>query len=111
MNTIRIKSYSEFVIGKYRNSNDILRKKDITDEQIMSALGKSKTFAFRDWFGDVDSYTFTITDIEKTEYGDYIYTIKSDSDNVPVRYFPTIIQIVDGDDTVAAPVGYSVLSA
>lgn len=111
MNTIRIKSYGEFVMGKYRNSNDILRRKDITDEQIMSALGKSKTFNVRDFFGGIDCYTFTITDIEKTKYGDYIYTIKSNGNDVPVRYFPTIIQIVDGDYTVAAPVGYSVLSA
>ena len=44
MNTIRIKSYSEFVIGKYRNSNNTLRRKDVTEEQIMAALGKSKSF-------------------------------------------------------------------
>ena len=111
MNTIRIKNYGEFVLGKYRSSKDILRRKDITDSQVMAALGKSKTFNVRDWFGGVDSYTFTITDIEKTEYGDYIYTIKTDDGNVPARYFPNIMDIVGDNNTIAVPVGYSVLSA
>lgn len=31
MNTIRIKSYGEFTLGKYRNSKDVLGRKDITD--------------------------------------------------------------------------------
>lgn len=111
MNTIRIKSYGEFTLGKYRNSKDILRRKDIADSQVMAALGKSKTFNVRDWFGGVDSHTFTISDIEKTEYGDYIYTIKTDDSNVPTRYFPDIRDIIGDDNTIAVPVSYSVLSA
>lgn len=84
MNTIRIKSYGEFVLGKYRNSNDIVRRKDVTDSQIMAALGKSRAFNVRDWFGGVNNYTFSIANIIKTEYGDYIYTIKCNG-NVPDR--------------------------
>lgn len=111
MNTIRIKSYGEFTLGKYRNSKDVLGRKDITDSQVMAALNKSKTFNVRDWFGGVDSYTFTITNIEKTKYGDYIYTIKTNDGNVPIRYFPDVRDIVGDNNTIAIPVGYSVLSA
>lgn len=109
MNGIRIKSCGEFVIGKYRSSKDVLRRKDITDSQVMSALGKSKTFNVRDWFGGTHTHTFAIVDIEKTKYGDYIYTIKCDDNAVPTRYFPDIRDIIDDDTTIAYPVSYSVL--
>lgn len=83
MNGIRIKSCGEFVIGKYRSRKDVLRRKDVAEEKIMAALGKSKTFNIRDWFGGTDTHTFAIVNIEKTKYGDYIYTIKCDDDAVP----------------------------
>ena len=111
MNTLRIKSCCEFVIGKYRSSKDVLRRKDVTEDQIMAALGKSKTFNIRDWFGGTDTHTFAIVDIEKTKYGDYIYTIKCDDDAVPTSYFPYVRDIVDSYDTIAYPVSYSILSA
>lgn len=109
MNGFRIKSCGEFVIGKYRSSKDVLRRKDITDSQVMSALGKSKTFNVRDWFGGTHTHTFAIVDIEKTKYGDYIYTIKCDDDAVPTRYYPLVGDIVDSYTTIAYPVSYSVL--
>lgn len=109
MNGFRIKSCGEFVIGKYRSSKDVLRRKDITDSQVMSALGKSKTFNVRDWFGGTHTHTFAIVDIEKTKYGDYIYTIKCDDDAVPTRYYPDVRDIVDSYTTIAYPVSYSVL--
>lgn len=110
MNALRIKSCGEFVIGKYRNRKDVLRRKDIAEEQIMAALGKSKTFNVRDWFGGTDTHTFAIVDIDKTKYGDYIYTIKCDDDCVPTGHFPDVRDIVDSYDTIAYPVSYSVLS-
>ena len=110
MNTIRIKACGEFVIGKYRTRKDVLGLKDIREEQIMSALGKSKTFNVRDWFGGTDTHTFAIVDIEKTKYGDYIYTIKCDDDAVPTSYFPDVRDIVDSYNTIAYPVSYSVIS-
>ena len=110
MNALRIKSCGEFVIGKYRNRKDVLRRKDVAEEQIMAALGKSKTFNVRDWFGGTYTHTFAIVDIDKTKYGDYVYTIKCDDDAVPTRYFPDVCDIVDSYDTIAYPVSYSVLS-
>ena len=110
MNGIRIKSCGQFVIGEYRDSKDVLGRKDVTEEQIMAALGKSKTFNVRDWFGGTNTHTFAIVDIDKTKYGDYIYTIKCDDDTVPARYFPDVRDIVDSYDTIAYPVSYSVLS-
>lgn len=44
MNTIRIKTHGEFVFGHYRNDRDIFRTKDIADNQVMTAIGKSKVF-------------------------------------------------------------------
>ena len=109
MNALRIKSCGEFVIGKYRNRKDVLRRKDVAEEQIMSAIGKSKTFNVRDWFGGTDTHTFAIVDIDKTKYGDYIYTIKCDDDAVATGYFPDVRDIVDSYNTIAYPVSYSVL--
>ena len=111
MNTIRIESCGEFVIGKYRSRKDVLRRKDVTEEQIMSALGKSKTFNVRDWFGGTDTHTFAIVDIDKTKYGDYIYTIECDDDAVPTGYFPDVSDIISSYTTIAYPISYSVLSA
>ena len=111
MNALRIKSCGEFVIGKYRSREDVLRRKDVTEEQVMAALGKSKTFNVRDWFGGTDTHTFAIVDIEKTKYGDYIYTIKADDDAVPTGYFPDVRDIISSYDTIAYPISYSVLSA
>lgn len=111
MNALRIKTCDEFVIDKYRSGKDVVRRKDLKEEQIMAALGKSKTVNVRDWFGGTDTYTFTIVDIEKTKYGDYIYTIKCDDDCVPTEYYPDVRIIVDSYDTIAYPVSYIVLSA
>lgn len=111
MNGIKLKSCGEFVIGKYRSRKDVVRRKDVTEEQIMAALGKSKTFNVRDWFGGTDTHTFTIVDIEKTKYGYCIYTIKCDDDAVPTSYFPDVRDIVDSYNTIAYPISYSVLSA
>ena len=110
MNALRIKSHGEFVIGKYRSREDVLRRKDVTEEQVMSALGKSKTFNVRDWFGGTDTHTFAIVDIEKTKYCDYIYTIKCDDDCVPTGYFPDVRDIVESYKTIAYPISYSVIS-
>lgn len=110
MNKMKIRTYGEFVFGHYRNDKDILRTKDITDSQIMDAIGKSKVLKVRDWFDNVDKVKFTITNIEKTEYDDYIYTIESDSD-VPVRYFPSPYRILIDNDTIASPISYSILES
>ena len=72
MNGLKLKSCGEFDIGKYRSRKDVLRRKDVKEEQIMAALGKSKTFNVRDWFGGTDTHTFAIVDIAKTKYGDYM---------------------------------------
>ena len=111
MNKMKIKTYGGFVFGHYNDDRDILRTKDITDNQIMDAIGKSKVFNVRDWFGDVDEVKFTITNIEKTKYDYYIHTIESDSDNVPVRYFPSPHQILIDNDTIASPISYVVIEA
>lgn len=111
MNALRIKSHCEFVIRKYRSRKDVLRRKDVTEEQVMAALGKSKTFNVRDWFGGTDTHTFAIVDIEKTKYGDYIYTIKCDDDGVSTGYFPDVRDIISSYNTIAYPISYSVLSA
>lgn len=111
VNTVRFESCNEFVVGKYRNDKDILKRKDITEEQIMSALGKSKTFKVRDCFGGIYSHKFTIIDIEKTEYDDYIYTIESSGDYVPNRYFPSPYKIVGLCPNVAIPISYSIIHA
>ena len=67
MNGLKLKSCGEFAIGKYRSRKDVLRRKDVKEEQIMAALGKSKTFNVRDWFGGTDTHTFAIVNIAKTK--------------------------------------------
>lgn len=110
MNTVRIKTYNEFVIGHYRNNKDILKRKDITDGQLISAVGQKKFFCIEDWYGNRIHAKFTISKIEKNEYGDYIYTISSNKD-VPERYFPSPYEIIDCVPNIAAPIGYSIIRA
>lgn len=110
INILRIKSCGEFVIGKYRNRKDVLRRKDVPEEQIMATLGKSKTFNIRDWFGGTDTHTFAIVEIEKTKCGDYIYTIKDDDDCVGSTPSPNINDIVASYATIAYSVTYNILS-
>lgn len=108
MKELRVKACNEFIIGKYYSSKDILRRKDITDGQLINAVGKRKWFCIYDWFGNRTHARFTIKKIEKTEFGDYIYTISSNKD-VPERYFPSLYQIVDLYLNTAVPVSYSIL--
>lgn len=104
---IKIKAYNEYVLGHYIKSSDAKPIKAFSEEQIMNALNKSKSFNVRDWFGSIDLVTFTVTNIERTEYGDYIYTIKS-SKSVNKSYFPSIYEICEDFDNVASPISYSV---
>lgn len=104
---IRIKACNEFVLGHYRKSSDAKPAKSFSEEQITNALNKSKSFNVRDWFGSTILVTFTITNIERTEYGDYIYTIKS-SRTINKDYFPSILDICKDYENVASPISYSV---
>ena len=104
---VKIKACNEYVLGHYKTSSDAKPAKSFSEEQIMNALNKSKSFNVRDWFGGVDLVTFTITNIEKTEYGDYIYTIKS-SKSINKFYFPSVHEICEDFDNVASPISYSV---
>lgn len=104
---IRIKACNEFVLGHYRKSSDIKLAKSFSEEQIMNALNKSKAFNVKDWFGSTTLVTFTITNIERTEYGDYIYTIKS-SRTINKDYFPSVYDICKDCDNVVLPISYSV---
>ena len=101
---IKVKALNEFVLGHYRKSSDA---KAFSEEQIMNALNKSKSFNVRDWFGSVDLVTFTITNIERDRYGHYIYTIKS-SQSVNKDYFPSILEICEDYENVVSPISYSV---
>ena len=104
---IKIKACNEFVLGHYRKSFDVKPAKSFSEEQIMNALNKSKSFNVRDWFGSVDLVTFTITNIERDRYGHYIYTIKS-SQSVNKDYFPSILEICEDYENVVSPISYSV---
>lgn len=104
---IRIKACNEFVVGHYKTSSDAKPAKAFSEEQIMNALNKSKSFNVRDWFGSTILVTFTITNIERNEYGDYIYTIKS-SRTINKDYFPSVHDICKDCDNVASPISYSV---
>lgn len=110
MKELRVKACNEFVIGHYRNDKDVLRRKDITDGQLINAVGKGKWFCIYDWFGNRIHARFTIKKIEKDEFNDYIYTVSSNKD-VPERYFPSLYQIVDLYPNTAVPVGYSILNS
>ena len=104
---IKVKAHNEFVLGHYKKSSDAKFVKAFSEEQIMNALNKSKSFNVRDWFGSVDLVTFTITNIERDRYGHYIYTIKS-SQSVNKDYFPSILEICEDYENVASPISYSV---
>lgn len=104
---IKIKACNEFVLGHYRKSSDAKPAKSFSEEQIMNALNKSKSFNVRDWFGSVDLVIFTVTNIEKDKYGRYIYTIKS-SQTINKNYFPSVLEICQDCDNVASPISYSI---
>lgn len=105
---IKVKAWGKFVLGHYRKSSDAKPAKAFSEEQIMNALNKSKSFNVRDWFGSVDLVSFTITNIEKDIYGHYIYTIKS-SQSIDKNYFPSILEICEDYENVVSPISYSVL--
>ena len=68
---IKVKACNEFVLGHYRKSSDAKSAKAFSEEQIMNALNKSKSFNVRDWFGGTYTHTFAIVDIDKTKYGTF----------------------------------------
>lgn len=104
---IKIKTCGRFVLGNYIKSSDAKSEREFSENQIMNALNKSKSFKVSDWFGNVNLVTFTITNIEKDEYGSYIYTIKSDKSINP-DYCPSILQICRNCENVASPISYSI---
>lgn len=104
---IKIKSCDSFVLDRYRTASDVKLAKDFSEEQIMNAFNKSKSFEVRNWYGTTELVTFTISNIEKNEYGDYIYTIKS-SQSINKDYFPSIRDICKGCENVAFPISYFV---
>ena len=97
-----VKSYDDFVLEKYVHSQDRKPVSAFTENQIMNAIGLSKTFSVRSWFGYVDEVNFTIVDITKNKDGDYVYTIDA-SMQVPDEYFPLVAQICEGHKNVAFP--------
>ena len=102
---IKIKAFYDYVLGDYIKSSDRKSVREFTEEQIMNALNKSKSFEVRDWFGDITTITFTITNIEKDKWGDYIYTIKSNK-NTNENYLPSILDICRGCENTASPISY-----
>lgn len=104
---IKIKACGEFVLGHYRKLSDAKSAKAFSEEQIMNALNKSKSFNVRNWFGSIDLVTFTISNIERDRYGYYIYTIKS-SQVINKNYFPSILEICADYENVVSPIAYSV---
>lgn len=102
---IKIKAFGKFVLGNYIKSSDAKSVREFSEEQIMNALNKSKSFKVRDWFGDTTTITFTITNIEKDKYGDYIYTIKSNK-KTSENYFPSILDICRDCENIASPISY-----
>ena len=104
---IRIKAVGKFVLGHYRKDSDAKPRNSFSEEQIMNALNKSKSFYVRNWCGSTDFVNFTIINIEKNEWGDYIYTIQS-SQRVNEDYFPSILKICEDCENVASPISYSI---
>lgn len=104
---IKVKACNRFVLGHYRTESDAKPVWSFPEKQIMNALNKSKSFNVRDWWGGVDWVKFTITNIEKDEWGDYIYTIES-SKPIDEYYFPSIIQICEDYENVASPTSYRI---
>ena len=105
--TMRFESTNEFCLGRCAKRRDVKPKSAFTEEQIMRALGRSKSFYVRDWYGGEDKVTFTITKIEKTDYGEYIYTVES-SQQISERFFPTVYEICWGDNIVS-PLSLAIL--
>lgn len=105
MKEIKIQAYSSYVLGEYRHKTDDVS--NFTKEQIIAALGKNKEYSYTDWFGSTYDVTFTITNIEEGKYG-YIYTIRC-NENVPNRFFPSVYDICDGCDNIAAPISTSMI--
>lgn len=103
---VKFHAYNEYVLGEYRTYSDAKYVKNFTEEQIMNALHKSRAFDVADWFGRTIRVNFTITNIEKDKYGDYIYTVESD-ENIPKRFFPPVYDICEGLENVALPISYS----
>ena len=101
---IKVKACGEFVLGHYRKLSDA---KAFSEEQIMNALNKSKSFNVRNWFGSINLVTFTISNIERDRYGHYIYTIKS-SQVINKNYFPSILEICADYENVVSPIACSV---
>ena len=102
---IKIKAFYDYVLGDYIKSFDRKSIREFSEEQIINALNKSKSFEVRDWFGDVTTITFTITNIEKDKWGNYIYTIKSNK-NTSENYFPSILDICRDCENTASPISY-----
>ena len=102
---IKVQAYYDYVLGHYVKSSDRKSVREFSEEQIMNALNKSKSFEVRDWFGGVTTITFTITNIEKDKWGNYIYTIKSNK-NTSENYFPSILDICKDYENVASPISY-----
>lgn len=102
---IKIKAYYDYVLEDYIKSSDRKSIREFSKEQIMNALNKSKSFEVRDWFGGVTTITFTITNIEKDKWGNYIYTIKSNK-NISENYFPSILDICRDCENTASPISY-----
>ncbi len=104
---VKFHACNEYVLGEYRTSSDAKYVKNFTEEQIMNALYKSRAFDVADWFGSTTRVNFTITNIEKDKFGDYIYTVESNK-NIPKRFFPSVYQICEGLKDVAFPISYSI---
>lgn len=104
---IRIKTGGRFVLGHYRKRSDAKPAESFSEEQIMNALNKSKSFNVRDWYGFISLVNFTITSIERGKYGDYIYTIESNR-SINKDYFPSILEICQDYENVASPISYSI---
>lgn len=105
---VKVKSCGNFVLGSYKKESDAKPVKEFTEEQIMAALNKSKSFNVRNWYGSTDYVKFTIINITKDEYGDYIYTIES-SQRINKDYFPSPYELCKGCEDVASPISYSIL--
>lgn len=104
---IKIKASGRFVLGHYRKSSDAKPVREFSEEQIMNALNKSKSFNVRDWYGSTSLVNFTITNIEKDKYGDYIYTMESNK-SINKDYFPSVLEICQDYENVASPISYSI---
>ena len=102
---IKIKAFGKFVLGHYIKSSDAKNVKEFSEEQIMNALNKSKSFEVTDWFGGITKITFTITNIEQDKYNNYIYTIKSNK-KTSENYFPSILDICKDYENIASPISY-----